>query len=450
MRHLGGLAASLSLIASALAAGPAAAMAAVEQPATYIHAGALLDRPGQAPRGASTLIVRNGKVEAVQDGFAAPPEGATLIDLKDQFVLPGLIDMHVHIFSDDDKARARMEEVNRDVEDDVLRGVDNARRTLEAGFTTIRDLGSEARAITSLRDAINAGTVSGPTIVPAARMISITGGHGDATNGVNRDMAKAAAERETNLCDGPDDCRRAVRAQIGAGAEVIKFASTGGVLSNVSGGLGQHMTDAEMAAIVETAHGLGRKVAVHAHGKAGIDAALRAGVDSVEHGTYVDAGSIALFKKTGAYLVPTMLAPRAALAQARGGILPPAILPKAEEAAAAAFANHKAAIAAGVKIAFGTDTGVSSHGDNAQEFALMVEAGMSPSEAIRAATVNAADLLGRADRLGTLEPGKDADIIATAKSPLADVTELERPTFVMKRGAPIRAGGRRQPFPPES
>lgn len=445
MRILGGVAASLSLVAAAAAAQPA-----VEQPATYIHAGALLDRPGQAPRGPSTLIVRNGRIEAVESGFAAPPQGASLIDLKDQFVLPGLIDMHVHLFSDDDKARARMEEVNRDVEDDLLLAVDNARRTLEAGFTTVRDLGSEPRSITSLRDAVAAGTVPGPTIVPAARMVSITGGHGDSTNGVNRDMAAAAAARGANLCDGPDDCRRAVRAQIGAGAEVIKFAATGGVLSNVSGGLGQHMSDDEMAAIVETAHQLGRKVAVHAHGKAGIDAALRAGVDSVEHGTYVDAGSIALFRKSGAYLVPTMLAPRAALAQARSGVLPPAILPKAEEAAAAAFANHKAAIASGVKIAFGTDTGVSSHGDNAQEFALMVEAGMSPAEAIKAATVNAADLLGRADRLGSLEPGKDADIVATAKSPLADVTELERPTFVMKRGVPIKLDGRRQPYPPES
>lgn len=444
MRHLGGLAAAILLATAAHAA-----QAAPEPPATYIHAGALLDRPGQAPRGASTVIVRGGRVEAVRDGYVAPPAGARVIDLKDQFVLPGLIDMHVHIFADDDKQRARMEALNRDVEDEVLIGVDNARRTLEAGFTTIRDLGSDPRSVMSLRDAINAGKVAGPTIVPAARMVSITGGHGDGTNGVNRDAAKAAAEDSSNLCDGPEDCRRAVRAQIGAGAEVIKFAATGGVLSNVSGGLGQHMTDAEMVAIVETAHGLGRKVAVHAHGKAGIDAALRAGVDSVEHGTYVDQGSIALFKKTGAYLVPTMVAPRAALAQARAGVLPPAILPKAEEAAAAAFANHKAAIASGVKIAFGTDTGVSSHGENAKEFALLVEAGLSPAEAIKAATVNAADLLGRSERLGTLEPGKDADIIAVAKSPLADVTELERPTFVMKRGAPIRIGGHRQPFPPE-
>jgi imidazolonepropionase-like amidohydrolase len=444
MRSLGGVAACLSLLAA-----PAAAQPAVEQPATYIHAGALLDRPGQAPRGASTLVVRNGRIEAVQDGFAAAPAGARVIDLKDQFVLPGLIDMHVHIFSDDDKARARMERVNRDIEDELLIGVDNARRTLEAGFTTIRDLGSEARAVTSLRDAINAGAVPGPTIVPAARMVSISGGHGDSTNGVNRDTADAARARTTSVCDGPEDCRRAVRAQIGAGAEVIKFASTGGVLSNVAGGLGQHMNDDEMVAIVETAHMLGRKVAVHAHGKAGVDAALRAGVDSVEHGTYLDAATFALFKKSGAYLVPTMLAPRAALAQAKSGVLPPAVLPKAEEAAAIAFANHKAAIASGVKIAFGTDTGVSSHGDNAQEFALMVEAGMSPAEAIKAATVNAADLLGRSDRIGSLEAGKDADIVAVAKSPLADVTELERPTFVMKRGVAIRQDGRRQPFPPE-
>lgn len=441
------VAASLSIAAGLVIAGPLAAQPA-PAPATYIHAGALLDRPGQAPRGASTLIIRNGRVEAVEDGFVAAPAGARVVDLKSQFVLPGLIDMHVHIFSDDDKRKARMEATNRDIEDEVLLGADNARRTLEAGFTTIRDLGSEARAITSLRDAINAGLAAGPTIVPAARMVSISGGHGDGRNGLNRDLAKAAEERADNLCDGPEDCRRAVRAQIGAGAEVIKFAATGGVLSNVAGGLGQQMYDDEMAAIVQTAHMFGRKVAVHAHGKAGIDAALRAGVDSVEHGTYVDAASIALFKKTGAYLTPTMLAPRAALQQARAGVLPPAILPKAEEAAAMAFANHKAAIAAGVKIAFGTDTGVSSHGQNAQEFALMVEAGMTPAEAIKAATVNAADLLGRSDRLGALEPGKDADIIAVAASPLADVRELERPTFVMRRGVVHKLGGRREAFPP--
>ncbi|MDP3852802.1 amidohydrolase family protein [Phenylobacterium sp.] len=415
---------------------------------TVIHAGALLDRPGQAPRGASTVVIRGGKIESVRDGFVAPEAGAALIDLKDQFVLPGLIDMHVHIFSDDDKLRSRLEANGRDEEDALVTAVDNARRTLEAGFTTIRDLGSDAHAITALRDGIAAGYLAGPTIVPAGRMISITGGHGDGANNANRDIAELVRGRSDNLCDGPESCRRAVRNQVGQGAEVIKFAATGGVLSNVAGGLGRQMFDDEMKAIVDTGHSFGRKVTAHAHGKDGIEAALRAGVDSIEHATYTDAETLALFKKTGAYLVPTMVAPEAALAQARAGARPRNVLAKAEEAAKIAFENHIAQYKSGVKIAFGTDTGVSTHGQNAKEFKMMVDAGMSPADAIKSATVSAADLLGRTATLGSLEPGKDADLVAVAKSPLADVTELERPTFVMRRGVVHKQSGQRQAFPP--
>jgi imidazolonepropionase-like amidohydrolase len=224
-----------------------------------------------------------------------------------------------------------------------------------------------------------------------------------------------------------------VRAQVAMGARVIKFAATGGVLSNVSGGLGRAMTPEEMRAIIETAHALGRKVAAHSHAAEGTRAALEAGVDSIEHGTFLDDDTIRLFKTKGAYLVPTEIAPVAALAQARGGALPPATIVKAEEAAAAMAASHRRAYAAGVKIAFGTDTGVSKHGDNATEFAVMVKNGLTPTQAIAAATVGAADLLGRSD-IGTLAPGKTADIIAVATSPLNDVTQLEHVTFVMHRG----------------
>jgi len=417
-----------------------------------IHAGALLDKPGQAPRGASTIVVRGGKIEAVKDGFAAPESvgaaGAKVVDLRDQFVLPGLIDSHVHIFSDDDKFRARMESNNRDDEDDMVIGIDNARRTLEAGFTTIRDLGSDIHAVTALRDGINNGLLTGPTIVAAGRAISVTGGHGDGSNNLNRDLAEIAHQHAENVCNGAEDCRRAVRSQIGQGADVIKFTATGGVLSNVAGGLGAQMFEDEMKAVVETAHMFGRKVAAHAHGTDGIVGALNAGVDSIEHGTFGNAQTDALFKKTGAYFVPTMLAPKTALDQARAGARSKASLEKAEVTAKVAMENHKRAIASGVKIAFGTDTGVSAHGDNAKEFALMVSVGMSPAEAIKAATVNAADLLGRSASIGTLEPGKDADIIAVAKSPLSDVTELERTTFVMHRGAVAKVGGLRAPFPP--
>jgi imidazolonepropionase-like amidohydrolase len=429
------------LVASAASQTPAASL-------IYIHAGALLDRPGQTPRGASTLIVRDGRIEAVRDGHVAPENGARLVNLSSQFVLPGLIDMHVHIFNDDDKMRARLEQNNRDIEDNLLIGVDNARRTLEAGFTTVRDLGSDVRSVTALRDGINAGLVQGPTIVPAGRGISITGGHGDRSNNTNRDMSAAAHAQADNLCNGADECRRAVREQISQGAEVIKFAATGGVNSNIAGGLNQQMFAEEMKAIVDTAHMFGRKAAAHAHGQNGIKAALEAGVDSVEHGTYTDAETNALFKKTGAWLVPTFVAPHAALAQARAGARSKATLEKAEEAAAAHAKNMAAAVKAGVKFAFGTDSGVSDHGKNALEFAHLVNAGMTPAAAIRSATIDAAALLGREERIGTLEPGKDADIIAVAGSPLSDVTELERVRFVMRRGVVHKLDGARQAFPP--
>ncbi|HEY9218747.1 MAG TPA: amidohydrolase family protein [Phenylobacterium sp.] len=448
---------SASLAAILVGLGLAGHAAAQGGPApadkvVVIHAGALLDKPGQAPRGASTLVVRNGKIESVRDGFAAPDAvgaaGAQVLDLTQQFVLPGLIDSHVHIFSDDDKVKAQMAATTRDIEDDMVVGIDNARRTLEAGFTTIRDLGSDIRSVTALRDGINNGLLTGPTILAAGRPITVTGGHGDGSNNLNRDLTEAAHREGDNVCDGAEDCRRAVRAQISQGADVIKFTATGGVLSNVAGGLGAQMFDDEMKAIVDTAHLFGRKVAAHAHGTDGIVGALNAGVDSVEHATFGNAQTDSLFKKTGAYFVPTMLAPKTALDQARAGARSRNSLEKAEIAAKAAMDNHRRAIASGVKIAFGTDTGVSAHGDNGKEFALMVSVGMSPSEAIKAATVNAADLLGRSASIGTLEAGKDADIIAVAKSPLNDVTELERPTFVMHRGVVAKLDGQRAAFPP--
>jgi imidazolonepropionase-like amidohydrolase len=417
--------------------------------AVYIHAGTLLDRPGQAPRGPATIIVRDGRIEAVRDGLIAPEAGGRLVDLSRQFVLPGLIDSHVHMFNDDDKLRARLEGNNRDVEDNLLIATDNARRTLEAGFTTVRDLGSDVRGITALRDAIAAGLIAGPTIVAAGRGISITAGHGDPANNANRDTTEALRARADNLCNGADDCRRAVREQISQGADVIKFAATGGVNSNIAGGLNQQMFADEMKAIVETAHLFGRKVAAHAHGQNGIKAALEAGVDSIEHGTYTDADTNALFKRRGTWLVPTLIAPHAALAQARAGARSKLTLAKAEETVTAHGKNIAGAVRDGVKIAFGTDSGVSDHGKNAQEFARMMEIGVSPAAAIRAATLDAATLLGRVDRLGSIEPGKDADIIAVASSPLDNARELERVRFVMRRGVVHTLDGVRQAFPPQ-
>ncbi len=440
MKRLG-----IALALSLGVAGPAPAQPTAPA-TTVIHAGQLLDKPGQRPRGASTIVIQNGKIASVQDGFAEAPPGARVVDLRDRFVMPGLIDMHVHLYSEGDPLKARLEGSGRDYEDGVLIAARNARTTLNAGFTTVRDLGGEARGIATLRDFINAGEIEGPTIVPAGRMISVSAGHGDA-NGLNRDLTDAAHARSDNVCNGPAACREAVRAQIAQGAEVIKFAATGGVNSNVAGGLARQMFPDEMEAIVQTAKSFGRKVTAHAHGKDGIDTALRAGVDSIEHGTFIDDETIALFKQKGAYLVPTMIAPIAALAQARKGDRPPASLKKAEEAGAVARNSHVRAFKAGVKVAFGTDSGVPPHGINAQEFKLMVDAGMTPMAAIQAATVNAADLLGRSDSLGTIEAGKDADIIAVSGSPLDDVTRLQQVDFVMRRGAVHKIGGARQVFP---
>ena len=428
--------ASLLIACGALAL--AASAAAQEAKVTYIHAGRLLDTPGQAARGPSTVIVRDGKVAEVRDGHVAPEAGAELVDLKDKFVLPGLVDMHVHLLGiGGDPMRARLLAINTEREDDVLYGAGNARATLRAGFTTVRDLGDPARGIRALRDAIDRGDVEGPTIVNAGEPISVTGGHGDPMNGLAEPYAHAVADSVQNTCDGPDDCRRAVRRQVGLGAQVIKFMATGGVLSNVSGGLGRAMLPEEMKAIIDTAHGLGRKVAAHSHAAEGTRAAVEAGVDTIDHGTFLDDATIRLMKEKGTWLVPTMIAPATALQQARAGMLPPATIPKAEEAAAAAVDSHRRAFAAGVKVAFGTDSGVSRHGDNAKEFALMVGAGMTPARAIKAATMDAAEALGRPG-IGRIAPGLAADLIAVDGDPLADVRQLEDVDFVMKGGKVVR------------
>ena len=427
------------------AASVPAALAQTPSQVTWIHAGHLIDRPGETPRGASTIIVRDGKVAEIRDGLVPAEIGAKLVDLSRDTVLPGLIDMHVHLLGiGGDPLRARLLRLTTEPEDAVFYGAGNARRTLEAGFTTVRDLGGSARGIRALRDAIDRGDVTGPTIVNAGEPISVTGGHGDPLNGLAEPFAHAVAESVENTCDGPDDCRRAVRRQIGLGAQVIKFMATGGVLSNVSGGLGRAMQPEEMKAIVETAHALGRKTAAHSHAAEGTRAAVEAGVDTIEHGTFLDDATIKAMKAHGTWLVPTMLAPRAALAQARGGMLPPATIPKAEQAAAAAMESHRRAIAAGVKVAFGTDTGVSKHGDNAQEFALMVAAGMTPAQAIKAATVGAAEALDRSAQFGRIAPGMPADIIAVDGDPLADVRQLEDVDFVMKGGRIVKQEGASQ------
>lgn len=442
LSHLLAAAAAFALCQPGFAQAPAAAAPAEQGPVTVIHAGTLLAVPGQPPRREASVIVRGRRIVEIRDGYVDLP-GARVVDLRDAYVLPGLIDMHVHLGGLDDRLRGRLEAANRDYEDEAYTALLNARRTLLAGFTTVRDLGGEPRTITSLRDAINAGQFSGPTIVPAGRGVSVTGGHGG-VNGLNRDLTAIGRERATNTCNGADDCRRAVREQISAGAEVIKFAATGGVLSNVAGGLNQQMMADEMRAIVETARTFGRRVAAHAHGVDGVNAAIEAGVDSIEHGTFTNDRTFELYRRTGAYYVPTLLAPAAALADGQRGALTQAQYDKAREASGNAVRSFARAVREGVNIAFGTDSGVSRHGDNAQEFTLMVNAGMSPAAAIRAATVGAATLLGRADTVGTIEPGRDADIIAVAGDPTQNVRLLENVGFVMRHGRVHKLGGERR------
>ncbi|MFC7500381.1 amidohydrolase family protein [Enterovirga sp. GCM10030262] len=423
---------ALFLSATLATAAPAQAPSGAD---IVIHAGALLDRPGQAPRGNATIVVRDGRIISVQDGFVPPAAGATLIDLADRFVLPGLIDSHVHLDSDRAGIEGQLAEVTDNVADSAYEAAWNAEKTLDAGFTTVRNLGSADGVTLALRDAIAKGWAVGPRIVDAGTSISTTSGHMDPTLGF-RDELHAAVDRHENTCDGADDCRRAVRRQISRGVDVIKIATTGGVNSRIGLGLGAQMFDDEAKAIVDTAHLYGKNVAVHAHGADGIALALEAGADSIEHGTLLDAEGIRLFKQTGAYYVPTLSTVNGYLERiaANPDAYPPEVRKKIDWRIGITGKSLQEAVPAGVKIAFGTDAGVSKHGRNADEFELMVKHGMTPATAIEAATVNAADLLGLANEIGSLEPGKAADLIAVSGNPLADVTVLENVGFVMKGG----------------
>jgi imidazolonepropionase-like amidohydrolase len=437
----------IGIAAAALAVGSAAIWAnglavaqdapAVETPAvqTVVHAGRLLADPatGRVLTNQSLLIDAAGRIIAVEAGFASP-EGAEVIDQSTRFVLPGLIDSHVHILTESSPS-GRLESVTRSTSFAALRGVHYAERTLAAGFTTVVDLGGEQEAIFALRDAIAQGLVDGPRIIAAGRSISPHGGHGDA-QGFRPEVM--AVMRSPSACSGADDCRRAVRDAVQAGADVIKIAATGGVLSDTAAGLGQQLSDAELEAIVDAAHSMGRRVVAHAHGVEGINAALRAGVDGIEHGTYLDDESIRLFRRNGAYLVPTVLAGVTVYERAQiPGALTPAQRLKALEVGPLMVDMLRRAHAGGVQVAFGTDSGVSAHGDNAREFELMVEAGFTPMQAIQAATVNAAAHLGMEDRLGRLAPGYAADMIAVDGDPREDIAQLRAVRWVMARGEAV-------------
>lgn len=427
----------VSIAAVTLASTPLAAQTA--QPVTVIHAGQLLDKPGSAPRGPSTIVIRDGKVAEVMTGFQPGPAGATLIDLKDKFVLPGLIDSHVHLDSDAGGNAALIESITDSPARAAFRAAANAKKTLMAGFTTVRNLGDGSGATLALRDAVAAGELPGPRIIDAGRSISTTSGHMDATLSVSEDLHSAIGQE--NLCDGVESCRQAIRKQIRRGVDVIKIATTGGVNSRIGAGLGRQLFDDEVKALVDTAHLYGKKVAVHAHGDDGVNAALAAGADSIEHGTMLTDESIKLFKSAGAYYVPTLSTVNGYIERlaANPAAYPPDVLAKVQWRIGVTGKSLAKAYPAGVKIAFGTDAGVSKHGRNADEFELLVKHGMPASAAIQAATMNAATLLGVDKEVGSLEPGKAADVIAVAGDPTADVTVLKSVKFVMKDGRVFKA-----------
>lgn len=401
-----------------------------------IQAGYLLAKPGEGYLRKQTITVKDGRIVSVEAGYKPGPKGVQVINLRDAYVLPGLIDSHVHITSESGPDQ-RIKEFEETQVDQAFDGAGYAYKTLLAGFTTVQDVGGGNDAVFGLRDAIAKGMVPGPRMRAAGQAISVTGGHGD-INGYSPEVM--AMFTGTNICNGADDCRRAVRQQVKEGADVIKITATGGVLSNTKAGLEQQFTDEELKAIVEAAHAMGRQVTAHAHGKGGVDAALRAGVDSIEHGTYTDDETIALFKEHNAILVPTVLAGATVTGWVNEPWLPAPSRAKAAIIGPLMQEMLRRAHEGGVTVAFGTDTGVSRHGQNAEEFALMVGAGFTPEEAIRSATVVASEHVEMDADIGTIEAGKYADIIAVNGDPLKDVTELENVDFVMKGGVVYKGG----------
>jgi imidazolonepropionase-like amidohydrolase len=418
-----------------LSAAPAYAQAPAAN-LVYVQAGRLLADPASGQVATrKTVVVQAGKVARIEDGFTSAP-GAEIVDLRERFVLPGLIDSHVHLCHENSRTD-KVDRVAKTAANWAIDGVWYAGLTLRAGFTTVANLGDENDSIFALRDGIAAGRVSGPRIMAAGNVISPHGGEGD-VYGYRWDVTEVI--QRPNLCSGPDDCRRVVRQQVQRGADLIKIVATGAVLSDADVGVGQQFDDDELKAIVQTAHALGRKVTAHAHATAGINAALRAGVDGIEHGTFLDAESIRLFKAGGGYLQPTLLAGETVTGWARDPhtFLSPAAQSKALLVGPQMLDATRRAHAGGVNIAFGTDSSVSPHGQNAREFALMVRAGFTPLQAIQAATVKGADHLGLTKSVGSLAPGKLADMVAVGGDPLTDVTELERVRFVMKGGEVFR------------
>jgi imidazolonepropionase-like amidohydrolase len=394
-----------------------------------IHAGHLLDVKTGKTLSNQTIVIQGDKIVSVGSDSQIPA-GAQVVDLPNATVLPGLIDAHTHLTMTTNFGYSTLA---ISIPREALNGARNARVTLDAGFTTVRNVGARGFTDVALRDAINAGDVPGPRMLVSGPALSITGGHCD-----NDLLPFEYHAQSDGAADGIAAVQHKTREIIKYGADLIKICATGGVLSHGDNPQASQYTLEEMKAIVADAHRLGRKVAAHAHGAQGILWASEAGVDSIEHGSYIDDAAIAEMKKNGTYLVPTLYLADWFMTNAEKIGTPPDLIAKAREVMPAARKNIARAFAAGVKVGFGTDAAVYPHGLNAHEFAVMVKLGLTPLQAIQAATVNDADLLGWSDKVGTIEPGKWADIVAVDGDPLADVTTLERVKFVMKGGEVVR------------
>lgn len=401
--------------------------------ATIIHAGRLIDGRSPEPRREVSITIEAGRITGVTAGYVEPGEGDRLIRLTEGTVLPGLMDMHTHLQAQHSKD-SYTERFFMEQADYALRSTVYARTTLMAGFTTVRDLGDNGVNSIALRKAIERGWIPGPRIFTSGKSLATTGGHADPTNALRGDYRRDAGPLE-GVINGPDDARKAVRQRYKDGADLIKLTATGGVLSLAASGQNPQFTEEELRAVVQTAKDYGMTVAVHAHGAEGIRRAILAGVDSIEHGTFMTDELIALMKEHGTYWVPTNMAGEwVAMKAEEPGYFSDLVRPKAAAIGPLMRDTFKRGQAAGVKIAFGTDSGVSPHGENAREFELMVEGGLSPMKAIQSATLEAARLLKAEDRLGTIEPQKLADIIAVNGDPLAEIGTLRNVVFVMKDG----------------
>ena len=420
-----------AIVRAALAAG--GLLATPLQAKTIVHCGTLIDGVSDTPRREVSVVVDKDKIVDVVAGFASPEAGDTVIDRRNETVLPGLMDLHTHLTAEFSPT-IYADRLFLNTADYALQSTVYARRTLEAGFTTVRDLGDIDNVSIALRNAINKGVVVGPRVFTAAKSIATTGGHADPTNGWALRFQGDPGPKE-GVVNGPDEARKAVRQRYKDGADLIKITITGGVLSLAANGQNPQFTEDEVKAIVQTAKDYGFIVAVHAHGAEGMKRAIRAGVDSIEHGTYMDDEAMNLMKERGTWYVPTIIAGRYTADQAKtAGNYPEIVRAKAAAIGPQIQGTFAKAYKAGVKIAFGTDAGVYPHGQNAQEFVYMVEAGMPPMKAIQAATIQAARLLHKEAELGSVEKGKAADLIAVKGDPLADIAALKQVDFVMKAG----------------